>query len=384
MIFINQASGDLFSDVIDALRRLPGPHFLITGSSSRHREDVALLKCRALQRTSVFKRVKTWGLFVLQTFFYLLRHARNQHLLFVTNPPMTMWLAPFFKSYFKSSYSLLIYDIYPDALSSAGILSKHSRFADLWRKMNAFTLRGAEHVITITAGMAETLRHQMPVGQYLKVSVIENWVDTDFIKPLPKSENPIIRELNLQNKFIVSYAGSFGATHGVESIVTCADLLRDYPDIHFLLVGGGTKENAIRKIVREKALSNLTVLPYQPKERFRYVAAAPDVSLILLKSGVGRAIMPSKLYTALSAGVAVVAATESGSDLAQSVERDGYGVVIAPEDPKSMADSILHLAKDPKYLSGLKHNARSTAVKFYTMKKQCGKYMDIFRDVCEV
>ena len=42
-------------------------------------------------------------------------------------------------------------------------------------------------------------------------------------EPLPKLENPIIKELKLKNKFIVAYAGSFGATHGVGTIVKCAE-----------------------------------------------------------------------------------------------------------------------------------------------------------------
>jgi glycosyltransferase involved in cell wall biosynthesis len=379
LIFINQVSGELFSDVINAMRSFPGPHFLLAGSSTRQWSDVRLVKCCGLKKNNSIKRVLTWGGFILQTFFHLLKHARNQHLLIVTNPPMTMWVAPFFKIFFQCRYSILVYDIYPDALIAAGISSKNSAIAALWRKLNAFTLQSAENVITIGHGMAETLQKQMPSGKYLTVSVIENWVDTDDIKPLARSENPIIKELGIGDKFIVAYAGSFGATHGVENIVDCADILRDCSDIHFLLVGGGTEENEMKKHIREKALSNLTVLPFQPKDRFRFIAAAPDVSLILLKAGAGKAIMPSKLYTALSAGTAVLAAAEPDSDLARSVSGHKYGLVISPGDSTALADAVKRIAKDPGRLAELKNNARKAAVKFHAKETQCRKYIDLFR-----
>ena len=128
MIFINQSCGELFEDVIDVLRRLAGPHFLIAGNNHKNWQDVILIKCCALKKNNSVKRIITWGLFTLQTVRHLFRYARKQHLFFVTNPPITMWTAPFFKRFYGCRYSLLIYDIYPDALFAVGILTKRSFF----------------------------------------------------------------------------------------------------------------------------------------------------------------------------------------------------------------------------------------------------------------
>ncbi len=378
MIFINQSVTDLFSSVIDTLFQTDGPHFVIAGNRFKHWQNVKLLKGCMLQKHTPLRRIITWGLFTLQTFFWLLRHARNQHVLFVTNPPMAMWMAPFFKIYRGYRYSVLIYDIYPDALVVSGILRETSPIASLWCKMNALTLCGAENVITLGEKMAKTLREQMPDGNNLEIAVIENWVDTDIFKPVPRTRNPIVQELGLEDKFIVAYAGAFGATHGIETILCCADMLKDHPNIHFLLVGGGTAENAVRKHIRENALMNLTLLPFQPSARFCHVAAAPDVSLVLLKAGGGRASVPSKVYTALASGTAVMAAAEADSDLAAAVNQHGYGRVIPPGNPKAMADAILLLAKDPDLLSGLKTKAREIALRLHTRENQCKKYRLLF------
>lgn len=380
MIFINQSCGELFTDVIDVVRRLAGPHFLIAGNDHKNWHDVILIKCCTLQKNNSVKRIITWGLFTLQTVRHLLRHARKQHLFFVTNPPITMWIAPFFRRFYGCRYSLLIYDIYPDALLAVGILTKRSFFFNLWCKMNVFAFRGADHVITLGEGMVEAIHSQIPNQENVKILLIENWVDTDYFRPLPKLENPIIKELNLKNKFIVAYAGSFGATHGVGIIVKCAEILKNRSDIHFLIVGGGTEENIIKKLVLEKSLENLTILPFQPRETFRYIAAAPDISLILLKPSAGKSVMPSKVYTALSCGTAILAAAEHDSDLSRLVERYSCGIITGPEDAKDMAENLLLLVKNSDYLSQLKHNAREAAVKDFDKKTQSAKYFDLLKN----
>lgn len=383
MVFVNQASGELFSDVVDRLRHLAGPHFLIAGSSYRQWNDVKYLECHSLQKTSPIRRILTWGLFTSEAFCHLLRHSARQHILFVTNPPMTMWMGPLFKTFRRNKYSLLVYDIYPDVLINAEMLSGNSGLAAAWRRLNAITLRGASKIITLGEGMAQAIRDRTPDPDDGRVSVVENWVDTDFFRPMPKRENPLLQHLKLADKFIVAYAGSFGASHGVGHVLQCARTLKDLSDIHFLLVGGGTEEDEIKQYVGSAALKNVTLLPFQPREKFRYVAAAPDVSLILLKSGMGKSVMPSKVYTALSAGTAVLAAADADSDLAKVIERKRCGIVIDPEDPQLMADNVVMLCKDSSYLSELKNNARSAAVRFYGKRRQCEKLFYLFHDDLE-
>jgi glycosyltransferase involved in cell wall biosynthesis len=246
--------------------------------------------------------------------------------------------------------------------------------------MNAFAFHGAEHVITISDGMAETLREHTSQKESLKISIIENFVDTEFYTPISKSENPIVREFHLEDKFIIAYAGSFGATYGVERIVQCAEVLKECSEIHFLLIGKGTEQQKIQQSVQEKALTNLTILPFQPTEKFRYIAAATDLSVVLLRSGIGKTLMPSKLYTALSAGSAILAVAEPESDLAHAVKRHGYGVVVPPGDIHAMAARIFDLAKDPDGLAKLQKNARDAALSSYSKSVQCEKYVELFSD----
>jgi len=69
--------------------------------------------------------------------------------------------------------------------------------------------------------------------------VIENAVDTDLFKPIEVPPQELER-LQLAGKFIVSYIGTIGLTHGVDVILEAAKALKNRnPNLDFLLVGDG-------------------------------------------------------------------------------------------------------------------------------------------------
>ncbi|OPX22707.1 MAG: hypothetical protein B1H04_04640, partial [Planctomycetales bacterium 4484_123] len=104
-------------------------------------------------------------------------------------------------------------------------------------------------MITLGRHMAETLRRHLADWGDVPLYVIDNWADTDFIRPLAKADNPFARRHGLVDKFVVSYSGAFGATHDMESIVAAAEALLDLPDVHFLLIGGGTRQREVSEVV---------------------------------------------------------------------------------------------------------------------------------------
>ena len=79
-----------------------------------------------------------------------------------------------------------------------------------------------------------------------KVSVIPNFVDTEFIRPLPR-ENDFSREQGLSDKFVVSYAGSLGYVYDLDTLLDAALLLREQRDIFFLIVGNGVAKTELKE-----------------------------------------------------------------------------------------------------------------------------------------
>jgi len=230
-------------------------------------------------------------------------------------------------------------------------------------------------VITLGRHMAETLRRHLADWGDVPLYVIDNWADTDFIRPLAKADNPFARRHGLVDKFVVSYSGAFGATHDTESIVAAAEALLDLPDVHFLLIGGGTRQREVSEVVARKALPNLTLLPLQPFDMLRYTLPAADCAIVSLDEGYEGLSVPSKTYYALAAGAALLAISGPGTELTELVAEHGCGVHIPPRSPEALAGAIRRLHDDRELLSAYKSAARRAAERHFSRRAATSRYL---------
>ncbi|NJR65533.1 MAG: glycosyltransferase family 4 protein [Leptolyngbyaceae cyanobacterium CRU_2_3] len=97
-----------------------------------------------------------------------------------------------------------------------------------------------------------------------KITVIHNWADPTWIKPLVKQQNSFAQQHDLVNTFTVLYSGNMGRCHDMETILGAAWELRDEP-VQFLFIGAGPKREPCVKRVEELGLSNCHFCPTKIK-----------------------------------------------------------------------------------------------------------------------
>jgi colanic acid biosynthesis glycosyl transferase WcaI len=76
--------------------------------------------------------------------------------------------------------------------------------------------------------------------------------------------------------------------------------------------------------------------------------------------------VPSKTYTAMAAGCAILALTTPESDLAQLVTEHNAGVVCPRDDSTAIAATIRELVSAPERLETLRQNARRAAEEHFS------------------
>ena len=94
--------------------------------------------------------------------------------------------------------------------------------------------------------------------------IIPDWADCEAIVPSPK-RNVFSEAHGLADRFVVMHAGNLGLSQNLESVVGAAEYLLDLPDLVLVFVGEGVKKPALRAIARDRGLTNVQFLPYQPK-----------------------------------------------------------------------------------------------------------------------
>ena len=105
----------------------------------------------------------------------------------------------------------------------------------------------------------------------------------EYIKPVPK-ENSFRAIHNLNESFVVKFAGNLGYISMLDNVLDAAKLLRQDGRIVFLIVGEGNAKPALVKRAQRMGLNNVQFLPTQPKEVLPQMLGAADISLVTLNN----------------------------------------------------------------------------------------------------
>lgn len=266
---------------------------------------------------------------------------------------------------------LNLQDILPEAAVHVGLL-KNKLLIQLFRLLEKFAYHTASKISVIADGFVENLRSKGVEAD--KIVQIPNWVDVNFIRPLPKENNPFRAAHNLNGKFVVLYSGNIALTQGLESVVKAASELRHIPDIVFVIVGEAKGLQRLQQECLDCGADNVLLLPFQPRKSLPQMLAAADVGLVVQKKNVISFNMPSKIQVLLASGGALVASVPDNGTAARAIRQSGGGVIVPPEDPQALAMAILDLYQNPEKVKTLGYKSRQYAVEQYAFEQALNQY----------
>ena len=119
---------------------------------------------------------------------------------------------------------------------------------------------------------------------------------------------------------LITHIGSIGRKQGLQVAVQAAD--GDLTGACWLLVGDGPEQETIE---RAAPAGRMRFLPFLPRRQLADVLAASDLALLTQRRQVIEAVIPSKLITYMTAGLAVVASVHTNSEAARLIRRAGCG-----------------------------------------------------------
>lgn len=267
-------------------------------------------------------------------------------------------------------------DLWPASIRAVGAL-KNRRVLRWVERMELGLYRKSTQIVALTGAFREDLvsRGIDPA----KITVIRNGVDGSRYSPGPKNV-ALARKLGLEEKLVVGYIGTHGMAHALEGVLAAAELLRDDGRVAFLLVGTGAKREELLRKRDERGLSNVVMLPSQPKESIVEYWRLCNVSLVHLKDDpVFKTVVPSKIFEAMAMGLPILFAGPEG-EASSIIEQEGCGVCVPSERPQVLADAVLHLLEDPELVSQLSA-ASARAAKDHTRQQQATEFLAVLRPI---
>jgi glycosyltransferase involved in cell wall biosynthesis len=358
------------------------PTYSARGKRAPRHEVHRNVSIRRCSGTALDKDVPLFRLVNLATisaslFGNALARFRKGEVVFVTTNPPTLpyltWLACVLR---RARCVLMVHDVYPEALVAGGWLRADSALRRVFTRFQRFLYSRMERIVVLGRDMGSLVARAMR-RQTRRIVVIPNWADLDQITPFPRRDNALLSRLGLQDKFVVQYSGNMGRTHGLEPLVEAAGRLRNDTDVHFLFIGSGAKRRWLEQTVSGEELSNVTILPYQPRSDLAVSLNACDLAIISFVPGMAGVSVPSRMYNILAAGKPIIAVADPESELAQLVVEENVGWVVAPGNTEKLVETILKVREEPDLLAQMQSRCRAVVEKKYSFHQVVSAYRSL-------
>jgi colanic acid biosynthesis glycosyl transferase WcaI len=302
------------------------------------RPVVVEVKNRIPAKAALIRRAAAEALFTMRVFVALLLRLRRGDVALTVPAPFMLPYAVAAAARLKRARSALImHDLYPDVLVMAGLLRSSSFLAKAIRGANALMFRALNAVIIIGRDTEALLLRYKGVTPD-KIRFIPNWATlAPGVRPI-LPDNPYRR--SHAARFLVGLSGNLGFTHDPDVVFDAARLLRDDPDIHFLLSGWGIGFQRLRQMQSDESLPNVTLVGRVPEQDLEQLLAAADIWLIPYRRDLAGISVPSRFYNLLAIGRPVLLLSEANAEAALTVSEHGLGWVVEPGNPDALARTI--------------------------------------------
>jgi glycosyltransferase involved in cell wall biosynthesis len=277
-------------------------------------------------------------------------------------------------------------DLWPESLAAVGMGNANSLLHRSLAKIAGFLYRRSDRVVVVTPAFEDYLVEHWRVPRE-KISVIENGVETKIFAPdlfTGSTETTLRRELCAEGKFVVSYIGTMGMAHGLETIVeVAAQFQNTNPEIVFLMLGEGAEKERIAAMARERGLTNLRFIDQQPREKIPAYICASDVCLVLLKkTELFKTVIPTKMLEFMSCARPVILGVDGQARAI--LEEARAGLVIEPESPTALANAIRYLAANQDAGRQLGENGREYILRKFSRQHTAERYIDVLEDLLQL
>ncbi|ODA41174.1 glycosyltransferase family 4 protein [Desulfosporosinus sp. BG] len=295
-----------------------------------------------VQRGRFWKRLLNYFSFVFSSFWGLSK-AGKQDVLFFESPPLFLGITALVYGWLTRTRIIMnISDLWPESAVALGLVNSRwmIRAAEGLEKL---LYRKAWKISSQTEGIRTSLvQRGVPED---KVTFLPNGVNLELFAPRKRDEE-MARKLGLNEEdFVLIYAGTMGYAQGLESVIRTAELLKDKQGFRFLFVGDGTEKPMLEALTKEKELSNVSFVDFQPvQEMPRYFSLSSASIVPLKKNKLFEGARPSKMFPALGSAVPVIYSGEG--EAAELVLSSGGGVVVEPENSEALAQAIIELKEN--------------------------------------
>ena len=259
------------------------------------------------------------------------------------------FFAPLLATFFNRRVVHLVYDLFPEAMIHSGKWQEGQFRVKFFRWLVGMSLkRSATNIF---------------LGERLKkyVESIHGNLPNSKIIAVGANESPFIKFESLEDseRIKILYCGNFGNMHESETLF---DVWRSGIDnsFQFLFHCSGPKRKKLElfKNKFETTLEDrLQVNEGLSNEAWVNVMQSSQIALVTMSEGSQEVVMPSKTYSAMMAGQAILAVAPEDSDLVDLIKASHCGWWVSPGDVDGFKECLVEIQSNQNLLLEKRQNA---------------------------
>jgi len=207
-----------------------------------------------------------------------------------------------------------------------------------------------------------------------KITVMQNAVNINAFSPHISGE-PIRSKYHLDGKIILGFVGTFAWWDNLTLLINLfAELIKEYCNIHLVLIGDGAERESLQVLVKNMNLdNNVTFTGRLPSSSIPGYIAALDLCIIPGSNNFGSPIV---LFEYMAMGKSIVAPRlEPIEDI---VRQNENGVLFESGIKDALRRAIVGLLNDNDYRKRLGLNARNAVLNNYRWELNANRVISIY------
>lgn len=273
---------------------------------------------------------------------------------------------------FRAPLVMEVRDLWPESLVAVGASENASRLVRGLEALARGLYGRAAHIVTVT----EAQREAIVAGGIApeRVSVIPNGVDREFFEAGAAAHDAA--HPNGSSPFVVTYIGTLGMAHRLETLLDAAAEFRGDSSIRFRFVGEGARRGALERHAREKRLDNVEFAGERPRSEVpQWIAESGACAVLLRKNEVFRTVVPSKMLEIMAVGRPLLLGVDG--EARRLLERARAGIAIEPENVAQLVAAIRDLQRDSPRCLALGQNGREFVHREFLRERLALEYAEL-------
>lgn len=267
---------------------------------------------------------------------WMLRRKKYDVIFVYAPSPILQAIPAIFMGWLKGCPVVLwVQDLWPASLTATGHVS-NKLVLGLVERVVRFIYRHVDLLLVQSEAFIEPVA---ALAGGTPIAYLPNSVDDSFVSGAAH-DGPSIPGLDAS--FSVLFAGNIGTAQNADVIVEAASILKNYTDIQFVVVGDGSRRQAIQDEVSKQGLTNFHLPGRFPIENMpAFMKRASALLVTLADQEIFSYTIPSKVQAYLAAGRPILASMNGIG--AQVVVDAGAGFAVPAENGSALAEAILKL-----------------------------------------